>query len=350
VAREQIQDVLAHAAVAGDPPTHSPVTIPRSFTGDSASRRGRHLDQILRLRRQPGVGAERSAARPAGASRRSRASSRGVTLVSALALLTGVCGWLLRDRLPLTPESGLGYALGVAGGVTLLLLSAYSARKRLRFMCRWAPLSHWFRIHMILGALAPLLILFHCTFRVGAPNSTVALVSMLVVAASGVVGRYIYTRISHGLYGARATIEELHAQLDASTHTLGERLPPVSRTAQRLRAFAARVQAPRRPLAPRLVRLALLPLMALRVRRQVLHDLRTDLASAALRNGWNTDARRAHEAAAREMVDAYVAALVKEAQFSAYERLFSLWHALHIPLFVMLLLTGILHVVAVHLY
>jgi hypothetical protein len=50
------------------------------------------------------------------------------------------------------------------------------------------------------------------------------------------------------------------------------------------------------------------------------------------------------------MVDAYVAALVKEAQFSAYERLFSLWHALHIPLFVMLLLTGILHVVAVHLY
>jgi hypothetical protein len=110
---------------------------------------------------------------------------------------------LWREHVPLTPESGLGYALGVCGGVTTLVLAMFAVRKRLRFMRRWGVLRHWFRVHMILGALAPVLVLFHCNFRLGAPNSNVALTSMLVVAASGVVGRFICTHISHGLYGAR---------------------------------------------------------------------------------------------------------------------------------------------------
>jgi hypothetical protein len=38
------------------------------------------------------------------------------------------------------------------------------------------------------------------------------------------------------------------------------------------------------------------------------------------------------------------------ADFQAFERLFSLWHALHIPLIAMLLLAGIVHVIVVHLY
>ena len=37
-------------------------------------------------------------------------------------------------------------------------------------------------------------------------------------------------------------------------------------------------------------------------------------------------------------------------EFESYERLFSLWHVLHLPLFFMLLIAGIVHVVAVHVY
>jgi hypothetical protein len=37
-------------------------------------------------------------------------------------------------------------------------------------------------------------------------------------------------------------------------------------------------------------------------------------------------------------------------EFAAFERLFSLWHALHLPLFLMLLVAGVVHVVAVHVY
>jgi hypothetical protein len=290
------------------------------------------------------------APRATRSARASQASGAAVTLFAALVLLVVTIGWLFRDRIPLTPRHGLGSGLGVGGAVTMLMLTTYSAAKRVRFLRAWSPLSHWFRIHMILGVLGPVLILFHCKFHFGAPNSNVALVSMLVVAASGVVGRYIYGRISHGLYGARATLDELHAQLDVSAQTLGERLPPASRAAQRLAAFAMQARVPRRTIGGRLSRLATLPLRAIWVHRCVLHDFRADLENAATQHGWDARTRRASEEATRKLVRAYIAAIVKETQFSAYERLFSLWHALHIPLFVMLLLAGVIHVVAVHLY
>jgi hypothetical protein len=38
------------------------------------------------------------------------------------------------------------------------------------------------------------------------------------------------------------------------------------------------------------------------------------------------------------------------AEFRVYERLFSVWHVLHVPLFLILIAAGIVHVVAVHLY
>ena len=63
---------------------------------------------------------------------------------------------------------------------------------------------------------ARILILFHANFSLGATNSNVALFSMLLVAGSGVVGRYIYTRLHARLEGHEDTLEQLK--------TVGERL------------------------------------------------------------------------------------------------------------------------------
>jgi hypothetical protein len=52
---------------------------------------------------------------------------------------------------------------------------------------------------MIMGIGGPLLILMHSTFQVGSLNAAVALYSMLLVAGSGVVGRFIYVRVHRGL-------------------------------------------------------------------------------------------------------------------------------------------------------
>ncbi|MGB5624105.1 MAG: hypothetical protein WBM61_00125, partial [Woeseiaceae bacterium] len=38
------------------------------------------------------------------------------------------------------------------------------------------------------------------------------------------------------------------------------------------------------------------------------------------------------------------------AQLSFYERLFSLWHVFHMPLFLVLVVSALVHVLAVHMY
>ena len=42
--------------------------------------------------------------------------------------------------------------------------------------------------------------------------------------------------------------------------------------------------------------------------------------------------------------------LRKMASYSFYTRLFSLWHLFHLPIFFMMLITGIVHVFVVHIY
>jgi hypothetical protein len=50
----------------------------------------------------------------------------------------------------------------------------------------------------------------------------------------------------------------------------------------------------------------------------------------------------------RELIGGYIDAVRRVAEYSAYRRIFALWHVVHIPLFVMLVVTGLVHVAAVH--
>ncbi len=54
-------------------------------------------------------------------------------------------------------------------------------------------------------------------------------------------------------------------------------------------------------------------------------------------------------ATARAYVDRRIAATQRVAAFQL-ERLFSLWHALHIPLIFMMIIAAVIHVIAVHVY
>src|SRR3990170_5465189 len=142
-------------------------------------------------------------------------------------LLVGVvlyAGWFLRDWEYLVAESGPGYYLGIAGGVMMALLLLYPLRKTARFMRNWGATKHWFRAHMVMGVMGPVLIMFHSNFHAGSMNSTVALVSMLLVAGSGFVGRHIYTRIHYGLYGRRMTLKELKTEVEVRKNALAQAL------------------------------------------------------------------------------------------------------------------------------
>ena len=57
-----------------------------------------------------------------------------------------------------------------------------------------------------------------------------------------------------------------------------------------------------------------------------------------------------HVRLAKNHVDEFTGSVSRAAQFAFWERMFSLWHIIHVPLFFLLLVSGVIHVVAVHLY
>ena len=130
-------------------------------------------------------------------------------------------GWLQKENSNLSPENGLGYILGIIGGSLMLLLLLYPLRKKARFMHHIGQVKHWFKMHMLFGVLGPLAILFHANFALGSVNGSIAMLSMVLVATSGLIGRYFYSRLHFGLYGRKANLQELRDTLLISKGQIG---------------------------------------------------------------------------------------------------------------------------------
>jgi len=265
-----------------------------------------------------------------------------------LALVTVVLlafGWFYPTKHYITPQSGVGYALGIAGGSAMLLLLVYPARKRVPALAFLGSTRRWFQIHMVLGIVGPLLVLFHSNFTLGATNSNVALFCMLVVAGSGLFGRYFYAQIHHGLYGRKATLAELK--------TYAERLRVEASTIDFLPQLVDRLDAEEGRILHRSDRTWILarPLVSSVAAWGARRRLHRFVRGAARAHGTQHSARRASVTAdAMAQVDDRIRAVRRVCAFGAYERLFSIWHAFHLPLFLMLLVAGIVHVIAVNVY
>lgn len=118
-------------------------------------------------------------------------------------------GFLLKQEELFTAESGVGYWLGIIGGVLMLLLIIYPIRKHMKSARLLGSVRFWFKTHMLFGVAGPLAILYHANFSTGSLNSSIALLCMLIVASSGFIGRYYYSKIHYGLYGQKASLTEL---------------------------------------------------------------------------------------------------------------------------------------------
>ena len=262
-----------------------------------------------------------------------------------LALVAIVAGLVLPTERYLTPQGGAGYALGIIGGSMMLGLLIYPLRKRTPSLAFLGSIRGWFRAHMVLGVAGPLAILYHSNFSLGATNSNVALACMLIVAGSGLVGRYLYARIHHGLYGRRATLKELSADADR----LREHAGPL----RVLPGLMDEVEKAERHIGAPSILLVRPFVAAWRQRAEArrLERLVGDaIGIAAARSPVLDGQRERLTQAARRYVVARLLAARSVAEFEASERLFAAWHVLHMPLFLMLVVVGIVHVVAVHLY
>lgn len=108
----------------------------------------------------------------------------------------------------LRPAGLLGQGFGFAGTFLMLLLLLYTARKRSRKMARMGSTRKWLSFHIYCGIVGPLLIVLHSAFKVTGLVA-VSFWAMVLVAASGFFGRYLYMQIPRTVLGHALAPEEV---------------------------------------------------------------------------------------------------------------------------------------------
>lgn len=280
---------------------------------------------------------------------------RRATRLGLLGYLAGLLaiaiGWAINGQaLLVNPNEGIGYWLGIVGASLMAVLLLYPIRKRVKWMGFIGTTAHWFRIHVIFGVLGPILILYHCNFTAGSLNASVALTFTLFVAGSGIVGRYLYTKIYTDLDGHKRNLREMteRAHLHASEDSRKAFLIP--QLLERMSAFDAIVLAPPDSIAATIVKPAKVAVFTRIETLRLGWYVRGQLRLLARKSMTVALERKQLQRTVLRFVRDHQRQIRRVAAFGSYERLFSMWHVFHLPFFYMLVITALLHVLAVHMY
>jgi hypothetical protein len=282
-----------------------------------------------------------------------RVNFSAARIEGALSFLTGIWitglliyGWMNRSSASINPETGWGYALGIIGGSMMLLLLFYPLRKRVKFLRSTGSVGFWFRFHMLLGLLGPVAILYHSRFTWGALNSAVALTAMLIVAGSGLIGRFLYSRVHRGYSGRKLEVRALLTEM----HELEESLDRLGQVGAKVKAYLTPYERAAVSAGSSFWNSAAAVIQLGVSTRRSQFQIRRDVSAAFQDVGAHgADAKQVR----RELLvrtSAYFTAVRRAGEFAFYDRMLRLWHILHLPLFFILIATAILHVVAVHMY
>jgi len=236
----------------------------------------------------------------------------------------------------LKPTGTIGLEFGVAGLALFLFMWAYPLRKRYRWLGFTGAVGAWLRVHTLAGLALPFLVAVHAGWHF---DGLIGLgyLAMVLVALSGVVGRYLYVRIPRSRTGLELTIDE----------AVTERRALITRIA----AMAG--------LDPRLVEESLAvdarPDQGLGPLRTVWQMIADDFARArAIRRIGHEWARAGtHGAAAGKRALGQALRLARRElalaqqlrMLDATRRLFALWHVAHRPFAITALLAVLIHVV-----
>jgi hypothetical protein len=279
-------------------------------------------------------------ARPGGVAPRPRRRRRGATS-RTLALAVFAMGWLVlvglgaeyyqldmaaRLRHPwhvaLKPSGPVGLAYGYLGTFFLLLLLAYSVRKRVRWLARLGALRRWLDVHILCGLMGPAFITLHAGFRIHGLVA-VGYWSMLTVMTSGFVGYYLYRQIPRRLAVQANESELLRIEIDALDRELGARYGLSAADLEHLRRIAG---------ADRAARMGPFASLAFLVGQ----DLRFALGLWRLRQTGLRRRGRGETRRLRALVRRRVLVERRRAFLAQSEALFGYWHAFHKPFAIVL--------------
>ncbi|MBI2376833.1 MAG: NAD(P)-binding domain-containing protein [Deltaproteobacteria bacterium] len=294
----------------------------RRFTGEGRTQHGSSEKLV-------GIGRK---ARRTEREDRGRSRKLGAALfVLGVAVLVGLA-WMGADYYLLDAESRdthprhdflrssgpWGHGVGIVATAFMMSNFLYAMRKRLGFMKGRGRIKTWLTFHVFVGTMSPLVIAFHAAFESKNQLATATAIALLVVAGTGLVGRYVFGLLP-SREGRLIDLFELRERFELLRADLSEE------HAQRLGAVARQALADPPAGAP-LTELVRAPLDGIRLR----------LARVTSRGVLEP-----------EMWDSLFEARslrVSIAFHRTLRRVLGIWRALHVVLAVFLVLTISVHV------
>ncbi|HEU5171037.1 MAG TPA: hypothetical protein VFU46_10895 [Gemmatimonadales bacterium] len=237
-------------------------------------------------------------------------------------------GWL-------RPSGYVGQTAGLLALGIFLVLWLYPLRKKLRALAWAGRIARWLEVHVQLALALPLLVAVHAGWRFTGVIG-LGFWAMMVVWLSGIVGRYLYTRIPRSRAGVELTREEIAAE---RTALLAE---VAAQTRLDLRVIEGVLAADPTPAARLGLGAAFRRLVADDVaRRRATRRLRQLTRSAGVQPD-RAAITRALRLARREM------ALAQQARMlDATHELVRYWHVAHRPVAIGALVAVLVHVAVV---
>jgi hypothetical protein len=110
------------------------------------------------------------------------------------------------------PSGLVGQGFGFFGGLFCLLTLLYPLRKRWRWLENLGAPRPWFQFHIYFGIAGPLLATMHTTFKFGGLAS-ICYWSMMLVMASGFVGRFLFVLLPRNQRGVMLSLHEIDAEI-----------------------------------------------------------------------------------------------------------------------------------------
>ena len=264
----------------------------------------------------------------------------GLVALAVLIFIVGIPYWItpLDDRIAhrlheLFRSNGrVGLLAGFIGTFLMVVMLLYSVRKWLNFLA-WmdflGSMQWWLRFHIVCGIMGPVFIILHGAMKWPTGMVGVAFWCMVMVALSGIFGRYLFGHFPRAAAGRRVDLEaaresltDLRAQLVAET-----------RDARADQVGEAVVIA--RELDDEPTTLFGLMMLDAEVRRRV-DRVKVLLFRAEL-------PKTVHKRASRTLV----AQLKMKRNLASWEvarRLFRYWHLFHQPLAAAMYLIAVLHI------
>ncbi len=281
----------------------------------------------------------------------SAGSRIGLVLVLALfgtivaANLVGLPYFLLstveRVRSPLHPwfrPSGIiGQSAGIVAFALFLFLWLYPLRKKFKWLAFTGSVASWLSVHVIIGLAIPLLAALHAAWHFSGLIG-LGYGAMMVAWLSGIVGRYIYSRIPRSKSGVELTRDEVETQRAAVLQQIVE---ATGIEAELLEHILLAGTSPT-------VTSDVSPLKAIGV--MIANDVRRWRALAAASLGLARHLRdgRAveHEMlfTMRRLMRREIALTQQARMLDATHRLFRFWHVAHKPMAISALVAVVLHV------